>query len=253
VRIAVVIPARDEAEEIAAAVESARQIVDWGDRGEFARPPGATPAEDPGEGDAGVGPDGPEIVVVDGGSLDRTAERARAAGAKVIETQPGRARQLEAGWRATNAPVVVFLHADTRLAAGCANAIHDRLVDPQVVGGAFRFRFAERSAGLRLIEAGARARSRWFGLPYGDQALFARRSVLQAMGGVPQVPLMEDLDLVRELRRWGRLALLPLPATTSARRYRGAGLWRTWWRNSLALVAWKLGIDRSRVAAWYRR
>ena len=98
----------------------------------------------------------------------------------------------------------------------------------------------------------ARLRVALFKLPYGDQALFVRRAALQAMGGVPQVPIMEDLDLVRAMRRRGRVAALPLRATTSSRRYLSAGVWRTVARNAIASLAWWLGWDRERVAAWYR-
>jgi rSAM/selenodomain-associated transferase 2 len=228
VRIAVVIPALDEVEWIEAAVASAR-------------------------GDPDV-----DVLVVDGGSRDRTADRARAAGARVVSSSPGRSRQLEAGWRASDGEAVLFLHADTRLPAGYAGAVRRALEDPEIVGGAFGFRFDDCGSGpsglgLRIVEWGARLRSRCFRLPYGDQALFARRDVLQDLGGIPQVPIMEDLDLARFLRRRGRLAQLAAPVVTSARRYRRRGIFRTWRRNAGALLAWRLGLDRDRVAAWYRR
>ncbi len=194
-----------------------------------------------------------EVLVVDGGSRDATVARARAAGARVLQAGRGRARQLAAGLEASSGDAVLFLHADTRLPAGYAEAVARSLSDPRVSGGAFRLRFDERSPALRLIEWGARLRAALLGLPYGDQALFARRSVLREAGGVPQVPVMEDLDLVREIRRRGRLARLPLEARTSARRYRAAGVWRTALRHTLAAAAWRLGIDRERIAAWLRR
>jgi rSAM/selenodomain-associated transferase 2 len=222
VRIAVVIPTLQEQDRIAHAIESARA-------------PGV------------------EIIVADGGSRDATRERAVAAGARVVAAEPGRARQLSAGARATEAEVILFLHADTRLAPGWADAVSAALADPDVVGGAFGFRFAEPGLALRLVEWGVRARLALAGLPYGDQALFARRSALEAIGGVPDVPIMEDLDLVRALRRRGRLALLKLPATTSARRYLERGVARTVAKNALALLGWALGLDRARIAAWYRR
>jgi len=139
------------------------------------------------------------------------------------------------------------------LPVGWAGAIERALGDPGAVGGSFRLRFAERSPGLRLIEWGVRLRVALLGLPYGDQALFARREVLERIGGVPQVPIMEDLDLVRRLRREGRLARLPLAVATSARRYRARGVLRTFLRNALAALGWGLGLDRERLAAWYRR
>ncbi len=217
-----VIPALDEAERVAGAVESARA-------------PGV------------------EVLVVDGGSADSTASVAAAAGARVVVSAPGRARQLARGAHEARGEAILFLHADTRLPAGWSLAVRAALRDPAVVGGAFRFRFDERSAGLRFVEWGARLRVSLLKLPYGDQALFARRSALEAIGGVPQAPVMEDLDLVAALRRRGRLALLGLPATTSARRYLSGGVARTMARHWLAAGAWRLGIDRSRVAAWVRR
>lgn len=222
-RIAVVIPALQEADRIEAAVRSASaQRV--------------------------------EVVVADGGSRDGTRMRAEAAGARVVVTEAGRARQLEAGVRAADprADAFLFLHADTRLPDGHADHIRDALSDPAVAGGAFRFRFDERSPALRLVEWGVRVRTELARLPYGDQGIFVRRSVLDAIGGVPQVPIMEDLDLVRAIRRHGRLALLDAPAVTSARRYRQRGVARTVCRNTIAVAGFALGVDRARLAAWYR-
>jgi rSAM/selenodomain-associated transferase 2 len=196
---------------------------------------------------------GVEVLVVDGGSRDRTAALARDAGATVLVSPPGRARQLDAGARAASGEVLLFLHADTLLPAGWDGAVRQALEDPRVSGGAFRLCFDCRSLPLRAVEWGARLRVALFRLPYGDQALFLRRSVLEELGGVPQVPIMEDLDLVRALRDAGRLALLPQPAVTSARRYQAGGVLRTMLRNWLAAAAWAAGVDRTRVAAWYRR
>ncbi len=95
---------------------------------------------------------------------------------------------------------------------------------------------------------GQHRRAAWAGLPYGDQALFVRRAVLEAIGGVAQVPIAEDLDLARDLRRHGRLALLRFAVSTSARRYQSNGVLRTWARNAVALAAWRLS-RRDRVRA----
>ncbi len=193
------------------------------------------------------------MIVVDGGSRDATVQRANALGARVIASAPGRARQLAAGAEAApDAEVLLFLHADTTLPAGWSARVREALADPRVAGGAFAFRFAERGAALRVVELGVRLRLALARLPYGDQAPFVRAAVLRALGGVPQAPIMEDLDLVRGIRAHGRLALLPEPVTTSARRYRARGVLRTACRNALALAAWSLGLDRARVAAWYR-
>jgi rSAM/selenodomain-associated transferase 2 len=222
VKIAVVIPALEEEGLVAAAVASARS-------------------------------DAVDVVVVDGGSRDATRARAREAGARTVQSAPGRARQLNAGLAEVDGDAVLFLHADTCLPEGWTRALTRALADPAVAGGAFRLRF-QRGGGselaLRFLEFGVWLRVRLMGLPYGDQALFARRSVLDALGGVPEAPIMEDLDLAREIRCHGRLEILPLAVTTSARRYRGR-LLRHMLRNWLALAGWRLGLDRSRLAAWY--
>lgn len=199
---------------------------------------------------------GVEVVVVDGGSRDGTLERAEAAGARVVSAERGRARQLARGVEETTGDVVVFLHADTRLPFGFAPAIGEAMDDPAVVGGAFRFEFRQsgsRSRALGVVEWGTRLRVKWFGLPYGDQALFARRDVLERIGGVPDVELMEDVDLVTALKRAGRLVPIDLPATTSPRRYLEGGVARTVASHFAALVAWRLGVDRRRIAGFLAR
>lgn len=227
VHLSVVIPALDEATEVQAAVRSA-----------------AVP--------------GVEVLVVDGGSRDETAERARAAGAVVIAAARGRAHQLAAGIAATHGDAIVMLHADSRLPAGWAESVRAALGLPGVVAGAFAFRFARGEQGgigirLRFIESGVRLRLALFRLPYGDQGIFCRRTALDAAGGVPQVDFMEDLDLVHALRRQGRLVLLRSAVETSPRRYDVHGPLRSMLRNWGAALAWTAGIDRARVAAWYRR
>ena len=221
VKISVVIPTFDESEWIPAALESAMV-------------PGI------------------EVVVVDGGSRDGSALRARQAGARVLVAGRGRGRQLARGVEATRGEVLLFLHADTRLPRGWPEMIRGALSDPEVVGGAFRFRFDGAGPGLAVLTWGARLRGSLLRLPYGDQALFVRRSVLASMGGMPRVPVMEDLDLVREMKRRGRIVLLPAPAVTSARRHLEQGVFKTAILHVLALLAWRLGVDRSRIAAWLR-
>ena len=221
-RVAVVIPALNEADRIAESVRSAQV-------------PGV------------------EVVVADGGSEDATCLRAAEAGARVVSSSPGRSRQMQDGAKASDGDVILFLHADTRLPDGFADQVRRALEDPAVAGGAFALRFDESSPALRLVAWGVRVRLAVMALPYGDQAIFLRRSLLESIGGVPQVAIMEDLDLVKRIKERGRIALLPASVTTSARRYRERGTLSTMARNALALAAWKLGIDRRRVAAWYRR
>jgi len=197
---------------------------------------------------------GVERIVVDGGSSDGTPDVARSLGAeRVLAAPAGRGKQLQVGYASASAETIVFLHADTVLEAGWEEAILRAVDDPRVMGGAFRLRFESDRWIFRWIEGWVRLRCYWLGLPYGDQALFARRKLIEAIGGVPDAPIFEDLDLARAIRAHGRLALLPLRAWTSPRRYLANGVLRMLTRNFVALLGYSWGLDRERVAAWYRR
>jgi rSAM/selenodomain-associated transferase 2 len=196
---------------------------------------------------------GVERIVVDGGSTDGTVEAARALGAEcVLVSAPGRAVQMNAGYGVASGEVILFLHADTALESGWDTEVRRALVDPRVSGGVFELRFASPRRVYRWIERGARLRARLARLPYGDQGIFVRRKVLDDLGGLPATPIFEDLDLVRAVRRAGRLAFLPVRAYTSARRYDRNGPIRTMGRHALVLGGYLLGLDRARVARWHR-
>ena len=248
-KLSVVIPALEEAEHIEAAVLSAlpeaAKSVETGTGtpqapGSLQSPHGAAIDVE--------SPIDVEVWVVDGGSRDATRARAEAAGARVLDSPPGRALQLERGARAAAGEVLLFLHADSRLPRGWARAVRDALRDEGVVGGAFGFAFDAQSPALRFIAFGAWLRNRLFALPYGDQGLFVRRRVLEAVGGVPQTPILEDLELVAAMKRRGRLALLPEPVVTSARRYLAGGPLRTMLRHWGIAARWALGVSPARLA-----
>src|SRR2546427_191695 len=176
--LSVVVPTLDEAEALPATLAAARQ-------------PGVC-----------------EVIVVDGGSRDGTLAVARPLADRVLRAPRGRAQQMNAGAAAARADVLLFLHADTRLPAGYAQAVAGALADPAVVGGRFDVRldaagFAYRALG-RLISL----RSRLTRVATGDQAIFVRRAVFEHLGGYPLVPLMEDVALSRALKRAGRIACL---------------------------------------------
>ena len=194
-----------------------------------------------------------ETIVVDGGSTDGTAQLAAAAGARVLIADGGRAAQQNAGAAATSADMLLFLHADTRLPAGWAEAVRQALADPRVALGAFSLSIDGATPAERLVAAGANWRSRTWGVPYGDQALFLRRAVFDRLGGFAPLPIMEDWDLARRARALGRIRVLDLAAVTSSRRWRKLGVVRTLWRNQLMLLGWRLGLAPDRLAAFYRR
>ena len=141
-----------------------------------------------------------EVIVVDGGSTDGTAEAAEAAGARVLRTAPGRGIQQNAGARAARGNVLLFLHADTSLPGDFPARVAQVLAKPDVSGGAFRFRVDGPGRGLRWIERMVEWRCRLWQTPYGDQALFTAAETFRSVGGFPDAPLLEDYELVRRLR-----------------------------------------------------
>ena len=193
-----------------------------------------------------------EIVVADGGSGDATVTIAEAAGARVVSAR-GRAAQQNVGAAATTAPILLFLHADTRLPVGWADEVCHILADSRVALGAFRLSIDGATPAERLIAAGANLRSRSWGVPYGDQALFLRRATFEALGGFPDQPIMEDWALARAARRFGRIQLSPLAVTTSPRRWRKLGPLRTLVINQAMLMGGRLGVPYDRLASWYQK
>ena len=159
---------------------------------------------------------------------------------------------MNAGAAAAGGEVLLFLHADTRLPGGWADAVRGALADPGTAVGAFSFATDSPRGSLRLIERLANRRGRHLGVVFGDQALFVRRRDFAAVGGYPEQPLMEDWELVRRLRRRGRMVILPHAAVTSARRWHARGPWRNSARNALITAAYAAGVAPARLARWYR-
>jgi rSAM/selenodomain-associated transferase 2 len=168
-------------------------------------------------------------------------------GIRWIEAPRGRAAQMNAGAAVARGEWLVFLHADTRLPSGWTSAIDLASREPRVNAGCFRFALDSTSPKARIIEAGVRVRVALFGLPYGDQALFVRRSAFEALGGYADLPIMEDVDLVQRLRRKGRLYRSPLAATTSARRWERDGWLRRTARHLTLILLYFCGIAPARL------
>lgn len=228
-----------------------------------------------------------EIIVVDGGSQDGTDQLARSMGVKVISAPAGRARQMNAGASVAEGDILLFLHADTQLPVGFDAAVRETLAVKGVVAGAFELRIvsipqrdssAQSTAsgskiphppmgdldpkekpyegtmpGLRLIEMGVNWRSRFFQMPYGDQAIFLPASVFRDIGGFPDMAIMEDFEMIRRLRRQGKINIIPMPVLTSARRWQKLGVLKTTLINQLVILAYFLGVPPVRLAGWYRR
>jgi hypothetical protein len=195
---------------------------------------------------------GTEVIVVDGGSTDRTAAVASDCGARLLRSVPPRSIQMNAGAAAASGEILIFLHADTRLPPDFALQAHRTLERPGTAAGAFHLRIDGPGAGLWMIAEAANWRSRLLQMPYGDQALFTTRDRFWSLGGFPAFPLMEDFELVRRLRRHGRIRLAPGHVLTSSRRWRRLGLAKTWLVNQWVITAYCLGVSPTRLARWYR-
>jgi rSAM/selenodomain-associated transferase 2 len=192
------------------------------------------------------------VTVCDGGSRDDTLAIARAAGAAVVVTSPGRGGQLAAGAAAGSAPWLLFLHADTTLGAGWANAARRFMAEAANAAraGYFRLQFDSRDRRARRVERLVAWRCRTFGLPYGDQGLLMARAFYQRLGGFHLLPLMEDVNLVRRI---GRQNLIPLDAdiVASARRYESDGWLLRPLRNLSCLALFSAGVPVSVVRRLY--
>lgn len=192
-----------------------------------------------------------EVIVVDGGSRDRTVELAQALPCTLLCSDPGRGIQQNLGARAAQGDVLLWLHCDCWLDSAAGREIARALADERVVGGAFRQHIEAPERIYRWLERGNDLRAGWLQRPYGDQGLFARRSVFERAGGFPPVRLMEDVLLAKSLRKAGRLALLSGPIHVSPRRWQRQGVARQTLQNWVLLAGLRLGVSPDRLARYY--
>lgn len=195
---------------------------------------------------------GDQILVVDGGSSDGTVRLARSLGAEVVEGERGRGRQMNQGAALAGGDVLLFLHADTSLPKGFRQDLAALLDDESVRWGRFDLRFDEGGPLLQLIARLISVRSRLFRSATGDQAVFVRRADFLAVGGYREAILFEDVDLVRRLRRRGRMGIPAGHAVTSARRWRNRGVWSTTLRMWALKFLYLCGVPAERLSRHYR-
>jgi rSAM/selenodomain-associated transferase 2 len=182
------------------------------------------------------------IIVVDGGSDDRCVALARPLCDSLLQTPPGRARQMNAGAATVATNALVFVHADTIVPADFAEQIEQALADPTIVGGRFDVELDDPAARYRLLSATINLRSRLMRSATGDQAIFVQREVFARLGGFADFERCEDVDFARKLRRAGGVACLRARVITSARRWRQGGFLRTILRMWTIKALFLLGV-----------
>jgi len=180
-----------------------------------------------------------EIIVVDGGSADRTAKIAEEAGAVIIQSPKGRGIQMNKGASLARGEILLFLHADTIISNKVSSLCHPELdsgseemlkrppeadqhdkteIVDKYIGGFFRLKFDDDSLSTRLVEFFANLRARLFSLPYGDQAIFIKKEIFEKLGGFREYPFLEDIDFAIRIKKYGKLKYIPLKVVASARR-----------------------------------
>ncbi|HYY25249.1 MAG TPA: TIGR04283 family arsenosugar biosynthesis glycosyltransferase [Candidatus Udaeobacter sp.] len=192
-----------------------------------------------------------ELIVIDGGSTDRSREICESLGVTVISAPSGRGRQMNHGARRATGDILLFLHADTRLPLSAFDDVRSALRNPACVGGRFDLELDDRRWMLRVIGAMISLRSRLTKVATGDQAIFVRREMFEKIGGYPEIPLMEDVAFSRAMKHVGKVACLRSRVITSARRWQTEGVWRTMLKMWILKSLYLLGVEPARLTRYY--
>lgn len=191
-----------------------------------------------------------EVILVDGGSGDDTVAMAEAAGCQVLASPPGRARQLRCGAAAARGDWLLFLHADTALSADWSERTAEHIARHSKMAACFTLAYRSDAPEARWLASRANRRTRWLALPYGDQGLLLPRGLYDEVGGYPDIPLMEDVAIVRAIGR-ARLRILAAEARTSPAKYERDGWRRRAWHNGWLLTRYLLGSSPHELARKY--
>lgn len=192
-----------------------------------------------------------EVIVVDGGSTDNSVVLVQDMGCRVLSCEPGRGRQMNVGAQAGLGKYLLFLHADTILPANYLDLVSQCLSRPGVAAGAFSLAIADRRPAFRFLEKLISWRSRFFGWPYGDQAFFMERAMFDRVGGFWLESLLEDVDMLRKIKKLGRLVILPSKVVTSARRWQSLGVVFSTIINQLVMLGYYLRVPPKYLASLY--
>lgn len=192
-----------------------------------------------------------ERIVVDGGSNDSTRQIARNFGCRVFQTNPNRSQQMNLGAHQSTGSIVVFLHADSCLPPDWVNEIMTSLDINNVVCGAFSLSISGNLKGRSWVEKLANLRSRVFQMPYGDQAIFLTKKTFLELGGFPDIPIMEDFQFIRSVKKKGVIHISRLKVTTSERRWKKLGILSTTIINQLVIIGFFLGVSPIKLKTFY--
>ncbi len=192
-----------------------------------------------------------EIIIADGGSTDGTLNHI-ISNIKIVHSPPGRAIQMNQGAAVANGDILWFLHADCFPQAESYSAIQKVMKNNEIVGGGFEYALDENGLVYRVSEFFSNRKNRILKLLYGDMGIFVRKDIFATMGGFAEIPLMEDMDFSKRLKKRGKIEILPFRLKTSARRWVEEGPIKNIVRNWALQILWLLGTSPSTLAKWYK-